>query len=312
MNYRIFIGLLAFVLAGCVYSNSYLGETSKNASNASLAKATLVKEENSLINKPIDNSKTKESFINFIYDLTQLGSINSSDRVLWQKANQFFPQTADYRSHNLLVQFISYTDSIFLLFYEFEQKASGQGAMFLASFNEVGKKLNHLELENISFDGTIAVNLINSNLIEIERQDFSVKEAIFYVSTSSDLSNEQESLVPNSQRIELSHSDYYQIDEAGHFNYLTKINIPETDRTYPEASSKILSLEELKQMDQHDLQMMRYEVYASYGYQFQEEVWMDYFSDKDWYEGRLDNIEKYLSGVERINVGNILALEGGF
>ena len=72
---------------------------------------------------------------------------------------------------------------------------------------------------------------------------------------------------------------------------------------FPYASWRRLSKEELDKMSKSDLQIMRNEIYARYGYIFKLHGDMDlYFKKQSWYHGQKKNIDDYLTGLEQRNI----------
>jgi len=58
-----------------------------------------------------------------------------------------------------------------------------------------------------------------------------------------------------------------------------------------------------------DLDVMRNEIYAEYGYRFKSKEWQEYFSQYDWYEPRFDNVDDQLTTLEKDNINVILAMK---
>ena len=78
---------------------------------------------------------------------------------------------------------------------------------------------------------------------------------------------------------------------------------------YPEASQRILKASDLKGLNSFDLKVMRNEIYARHGYIFKTQEMKDYFGEQDWYYGRYNNLDKYLSKIEKTNIEFIKKLE---
>lgn len=80
-------------------------------------------------------------------------------------------------------------------------------------------------------------------------------------------------------------------------------------RAYPEVSEHLLEKDELSEIDQEDLMIMRNEVFAVYGYRFKNEFLKEYFGSKTWYAPRFDNVNAQLSEIEKANVRLIQEVE---
>ncbi len=58
-----------------------------------------------------------------------------------------------------------------------------------------------------------------------------------------------------------------------------------------------------------DLDIMRNEIFAEYGYKFKSEKWQKYFAGKVWYFPKHDNVDKFLTDLEKENIKTILKLK---
>jgi len=85
-----------------------------------------------------------------------------------------------------------------------------------------------------------------------------------------------------------------------------------TDYSYPQASGRLLSHQELNRMSADELAVMRNEIYARHGYIFKNPKWKDYFSQKSWYTPKYDEVEDKLSPLEKNNVLLIKKYEKNF
>ncbi|MBC6401837.1 MAG: YARHG domain-containing protein [Ekhidna sp.] len=57
-----------------------------------------------------------------------------------------------------------------------------------------------------------------------------------------------------------------------------------------------------------DLDIMRNEIFAEYGYKFKTKKWQTYFSQKDWYDPRFENVYDQLTDIDRHNIKVILGM----
>lgn len=55
-----------------------------------------------------------------------------------------------------------------------------------------------------------------------------------------------------------------------------------------------------------DLDIMRNEIFAEYGYRFKSEKWRKYFSSKKWYKPALDNVDHLLTEIDKHNLEVII------
>ncbi|MBC6411257.1 MAG: YARHG domain-containing protein [Ekhidna sp.] len=57
-----------------------------------------------------------------------------------------------------------------------------------------------------------------------------------------------------------------------------------------------------------DLDIMRNEIFAEYGYKFKTKKWQTYFSQMDWYDPRFENVDDQLTDIDRHNIKVILGM----
>jgi len=119
---------------------------------------------------------------------------------------------------------------------------------------------------------------------------------------------------------------YYQIEASGHSSPL------KSNRAYPSTQfvkmdssyfytcwEDHLSGDDWKQNETNfeigshftleDLDIMRNEIFASYGYRFKGEKWQDYFGKKKWYRPRFDNVDDQLTEIDRHNIDLLLQVK---
>jgi hypothetical protein len=58
-----------------------------------------------------------------------------------------------------------------------------------------------------------------------------------------------------------------------------------------------------------DLDIMRNEIFADYGYRFKSEKWQKYFSKFNWYKPLYDNVDDQLTEIDKKNIEFILQLK---
>lgn len=79
---------------------------------------------------------------------------------------------------------------------------------------------------------------------------------------------------------------------------------------FTSASEKYLNRNDILNMTENDLQIMRNEIFARYGYIFEKNSEMDkYFSQKSWYKTLSNNVEDKLTDKEKKNVDLIRQVE---
>lgn len=79
---------------------------------------------------------------------------------------------------------------------------------------------------------------------------------------------------------------------------------------YPQATNKVLTSSDISHLSKRELQIMRNEIFARYGYKFKSGGEMDrYFKNTNWYNGRYNNVDNRLSEIEKKNVKFIQSYE---
>jgi len=79
---------------------------------------------------------------------------------------------------------------------------------------------------------------------------------------------------------------------------------------YSQASSRLLSRDELIDIPKKALKIMRNEIFARYEYNFISGGEMDiYFQSQDWYSGQHDDVSDFLTSLERENIKLIQEIE---
>lgn len=79
---------------------------------------------------------------------------------------------------------------------------------------------------------------------------------------------------------------------------------------YPEASVYQLDKEKLRKLTKQELKIMRNEIFARYGYKFKPKGKMDkYFQEQNWYHWQHDNVNDFLTDLEKENIKLIQQIE---
>lgn len=79
---------------------------------------------------------------------------------------------------------------------------------------------------------------------------------------------------------------------------------------FNQASKRYLTKDEISNMSKSDLQIMRNEIFARYGYKFISGGKMDtYFKKQSWYRGQHKNVDSFITDIERANITLIKQIE---
>ena len=73
--------------------------------------------------------------------------------------------------------------------------------------------------------------------------------------------------------------------------------------------NKLISAQMLRGLSLHELRLLRNEIYARHGRQFQAQWLQQYFFCQPWYQPDENFKDEQLSGTDKINVETIVAYE---
>lgn len=86
-------------------------------------------------------------------------------------------------------------------------------------------------------------------------------------------------------------------------NEEVKTEIPKEGKgLYPNASDHLLTGDEISNMSQQELRIMRNEIYARHGFIFQKEDMKQYFSSQTWYKPLYTSVNNLLTEIEKKNI----------
>lgn len=112
---------------------------------------------------------------------------------------------------------------------------------------------------------------------------------------------------------ELTGNGFAACDACAPENYETWVDAQESvdEEVYllPDSDSRLISREELENVDADTLAYMRNEILARHGYPFKKARYQEYFGSQSWYEEDPDFDYGVLSKIEMQNVETIKALE---
>lgn len=79
--------------------------------------------------------------------------------------------------------------------------------------------------------------------------------------------------------------------------------------SYPQASERLLTNDDLMNLSKYELKIMRNEIYARHGYIFKTSDMQAYFNSQNWYVPRYDDVTSYLTDIEKRNIEMIKRYE---
>ncbi len=71
---------------------------------------------------------------------------------------------------------------------------------------------------------------------------------------------------------------------------------------FPQASERLLTASELRNLSNEDLKIMRNEIFARHGYIFKTNDMRTYFQNQDWYTPQYSNVNSMLTNIEQQNI----------
>ncbi len=110
--------------------------------------------------------------------------------------------------------------------------------------------------------------------------------------------------------IDVKNKSQYRIDSLKFASDLIiDLNKFKLDGEYTQASMKHLDSIDLADFSKKQLRLMRNEIFARYDYIFNSQDLREYFGPKKWYLPKNENIDLYLTEIEKKNIELILQLE---
>lgn len=82
-----------------------------------------------------------------------------------------------------------------------------------------------------------------------------------------------------------------------------------TPGSYPQASDRLLTEQDLEGLTQKELRLMRNEIMARHGYAFKSKELSEHFNAQPWYAALFRNVDDRLTDIERANIAMIKSHE---
>lgn len=146
---------------------------------------------------------------------------------------------------------------------------------------------------------------VNDSVIEIKKNnsDYNSEVNIYDFETKytyHTISKEGNILKLSSNRY-FDFTKFTYIDKS-HFEgcFANRLDVIKNDRSNMELSDHL---------SKADMDLMRNEIFADYGYKFKTEKWQKYFSSKVWYKPRFDDVNDQLSEMDKENIKIILKVQ---
>jgi len=144
---------------------------------------------------------------------------------------------------------------------------------------------------------------VSDSLIEIRRFERRVKDTQFLY----DFEHRYEylSIIPNGKIIETKSNRYFN------FTRVVKIDIHYFNGCFinycpPHQETQENNVWRSDHLSISDLDLMKNEIYADYGYRFKSEKWRNYFAEKEWYKPDSDDVSDKMTERDKHNVRQII------
>jgi hypothetical protein len=105
---------------------------------------------------------------------------------------------------------------------------------------------------------------------------------------------------PQSTDRQYAFTKFAKIDER-YFKYCHYENVPFDAEEYEATNVVVLS-----GVSSNELDIMRNEIFAEYGFIFKSAKWKTYFESKPWYKPQYDNVDQFLTEIDKSNIKFIL------
>ncbi len=156
------------------------------------------------------------------------------------------------------------------------------------------------ETEYDYFCSESGYRLINDSILEIkatsnERYDFETKFTYHKITKDGEIKE------LNSHRY-YDFTKYIYMDENNFKGCFAKYN-------YNADNSNDGNMWVTDHLSIKDLDIMRNEIFAEYGYTFKTEKWRKYFSNESWYTPRFENVDDQLTEIDKANIKLILEVK---
>ena len=266
-------------------------------------------------------SRDSWQFSTFISELSKVPFVERGND-LQKVAKAYFPDSTIHEDHLLQGQVLNYQDSFHIVYYEYSLDQPDQNNMYIGSFSKEGDAQDILPVKEVSFDGSITINLIDAEILEVQYYDFfkprpSQGDARLTDTDQHSRTNAKphwhQVAVKNynaeDEIIEFYHFENFRINAAGQFEKLNRADSINLQRRYPHASLHVLSEEELNEYTPREWRYIINEIYAAHGFIFRSEEIAQLFRRKAWYQPKHRNVDALLSDIEKLNIHKITAME---
>jgi hypothetical protein len=137
--------------------------------------------------------------------------------------------------------------------------------------------------------------------LELKEKELQLKEKELLDKKESDIEMQRKELEREKERLKENKN---QVENYNKRNYISEGN-----GVYTQASQRLLTSSDLYGMTPYQLKIMRNEIFARHGYIFKTDDMKRYFNGQAWYNPRYNNVDNFLSSIEKKNIALIMRYE---
>ncbi len=156
---------------------------------------------------------------------------------------------------------------------------------------------------------------------ELKKKELELKERELALEEKKDreeqLMTEKEKRLNNEDEDFSSRREYVEREEEKNRDNRPRTNKRRIEKDYsnyqpglyPEASTRYITSNDLRNKSRWQLKIMRNEIYARHGFIFQTREMRNYFNNQSWYNPVYNNVTHMLTSIEKSNIAYIKKFE---
>jgi hypothetical protein len=239
--------------------------------------------------------------------------VAADDRKAMKLIHRFFPNASHFEQQPFRLEPLASRDSFWLILYEFVGEQRGTNQMYLGSFRKSGFVVDLLEIQPLSSDAQLSLNMLEGDMLKMEYSDYRIRAE--YPNQQKDtepmvrpVAFQQDAAGSHSQAA--SGTTYFRIHPSGELESVAAPKDKDRFRELPGLSSRIIPVEELEELKPEDLRRMCKALFTSHGLVFKEKLLMNVIAEDGSYDTESIFQQSPLSEVEKTNLDHVLQMDG--
>ena len=215
---------------------------------------------------------------------------NSRESIPFKYYYKFFRQ--EYNEYDVSIEpyiLVNKKKNVTVIILIHHPEGGFSGTYVLGTFKPNGQLVNSNNIGNVTIDSSggnyCDLNIVNENLLEIQRYHYQVFDETRHLITSQILY----------EYYHIADDQFYKIDQ--YYSH---------GRSYPMGSFRLLKPEEIANASKSSLELMKNEIFADHGLIFKSDKLIEYFEKQDWYDARYKDVNQSLTELELENIRRIL------